>query len=84
MTVVSLSSHGNGNRSSFRKVVFSSYFEFRTKDNVHKSSDITNTILDVIHRPVFYLKRDVSDNGFCLRLQVEPTQFGPTGQETRE
>jgi hypothetical protein len=31
----------------------------------------------IIHRPVFYLKHDVSETGFCLRFQVEPTQFGP-------
>jgi hypothetical protein len=29
--------------------------------------------LDIIHRPVFI----VSESGFCLRLQVEPTQLGP-------
>jgi hypothetical protein len=23
------------------------------------------TIVDIIHRPVFYLKHDVSENGFC-------------------
>jgi hypothetical protein len=24
-----------------------------------------------------YLKHDVSDNGFCFHLEVEPTQVGP-------
>jgi hypothetical protein len=38
---------------------------------------LTITILDIIHRPVFYLKYDVSVTGFCLHLQVEPTQLGP-------
>jgi hypothetical protein len=28
------------------------------------------------HRPVFYLKHDVSEAGFCFRLQVERTQRG--------
>jgi hypothetical protein len=37
---------------------------------------IKNTILD-IHRPVFCLKHDVSEAGFCLHLQLEPTQLGP-------
>jgi hypothetical protein len=37
----------------------------------------TITILDIIHRPVFYLKHNVSDTGFCLCLQEEPTQFDP-------
>jgi hypothetical protein len=32
---------------------------------------ITITILDIVHRPVFYLKQDVSETGFCLRIQVE-------------
>jgi hypothetical protein len=31
----------------------------------------------MIHRPVFYLKHDISETGFCLRFQVEPTQLGP-------
>jgi hypothetical protein len=34
------------------------------------NGNITNTILDIIHRPVFYLKRDVSEiqssGGTCL------------------
>jgi hypothetical protein len=32
---------------------------------------LINTIiefLDIIHRPVFYLKHNVSETGFCLRL----------------
>jgi hypothetical protein len=29
------------------------------------------TILDIIHRPVFYLKHSVSETRFCLRLHVE-------------
>jgi hypothetical protein len=37
--------------------------------------DIIITILDIIHRPVFYLKHNVSDTGLCLRLQVEHTQL---------
>jgi hypothetical protein len=32
---------------------------------------------DIIHRFVFYLKHKVLESGFCLRLQVEPTQLGP-------
>jgi hypothetical protein len=37
---------------------------------------VTITILDIIHRPFFYLKHDVWETGFCLRLQVERTQLG--------
>jgi hypothetical protein len=29
------------------------------------------------HRLVFYLKHNVSEIGFCLRLQVVPIQLGP-------
>jgi hypothetical protein len=39
--------------------------------------NITITILDIIHRPAFYLKHDVLQTGFCLRSQVESTQLGP-------
>jgi hypothetical protein len=27
-------------------------------------------LLDIIHRLVWYLKRNVSETGFCVRLQV--------------
>jgi hypothetical protein len=30
------------------------------------------TIQDITHRPVSYLKHNVSETGFCLRLQIEP------------
>jgi hypothetical protein len=39
--------------------------------------NITITILDIIHRPVFYLKHDVSKTGFYFRLQAETSQMGP-------
>jgi hypothetical protein len=42
----------------------------------HPYHHITVTILDVIDDPVFYLKPDVSETGFCLCIQVEPTQLG--------
>jgi hypothetical protein len=29
------------------------------------------------HRSVYFSKHAVSENGFCLRLQVKPTQMGP-------
>jgi hypothetical protein len=43
------------------------------------------TFLDIIYHPVFYLKHrsiyiskhNVSETGFCLHLQVKPTQLGP-------
>jgi hypothetical protein len=38
--------------------------------------NITITILDIINRPVFYLKHNVSETGFFLRLQMETTQLG--------
>jgi hypothetical protein len=35
--------------------------------------NITNTILEIIRHTVFYLKHNVSETGYCLRLQVEHT-----------
>jgi hypothetical protein len=39
--------------------------------------NITITILDIVHRPIFYLKQDVSETGFCLHHEVEHTHVGP-------
>jgi hypothetical protein len=33
--------------------------------------------LDIIHRPLYISKHNVSETGFCLRLQVKPTQLSP-------
>jgi hypothetical protein len=41
--------------------------------------NITITILDIIRRPVVYLKHSVLEAWFCLRLQVEPTQLHQIG-----
>jgi hypothetical protein len=38
---------------------------------------ITFKILGIVHRPVFYLKHDVSETEIRLSLQVERTQLGP-------
>jgi hypothetical protein len=35
----------------------------------------TIVFLDITHHPVFYLKHNISETGFHLRLQVEPTQL---------
>jgi hypothetical protein len=37
--------------------------------------------LDIIRSHVFDLKHNVSETGFCLRLQVEHTQLGPVSGE---
>jgi hypothetical protein len=37
--------------------------------------NITTTILCIIYHPVFYLKHSLQKTGFCLCLQVEPTQL---------
>jgi hypothetical protein len=42
--------------------------------------NITITILDIIHHPVFYLKHDFSETELFLRLQVEQAQLGPLGR----
>jgi hypothetical protein len=39
--------------------------------------NVTTTILDIINRPIFYLKLNVSETGFCLRLGVSPIQLDP-------
>jgi hypothetical protein len=39
--------------------------------------NIATTILDNVSHYVFYMNRDVSENGFCPRLQMEPAQLGP-------
>jgi hypothetical protein len=43
-----------------------------------------NIFLDIVHRfvssknrPVYFSKHIFSETGFCLRLQVKPTQLGP-------
>jgi hypothetical protein len=33
--------------------------------------------LVIIHRPVYITEHNVSETGFSLRLQMEPTQLGP-------
>jgi hypothetical protein len=37
----------------------------------------------IVHRPVYYLRRNVTETGFCLRLQVKPTQLGPINRASR-
>jgi hypothetical protein len=39
--------------------------------------NITLTILDILHRPVFYLEHGVSETRFCLRFQAELAQMSP-------
>jgi hypothetical protein len=57
-------------RSAFNtQFISNEYFELHI--------DITIAILDIIHRPVFYMKH-ISETTFCIRLQVEHTQLGPT------
>jgi hypothetical protein len=34
-------------------------------------------LLDIIHRPVYTSKLNVSEAEFCFRLQVKTTQLGP-------
>jgi hypothetical protein len=46
--------------------------------------NIILTIMVITHRPVFYFEHNVSEIGFCLRLQVEPSQMGPLGTASQE
>jgi hypothetical protein len=41
-------------------------------------NNITITMFDIIHHPVFYLKHDISETQFCLCPQVVPTQTQST------
>jgi hypothetical protein len=36
--------------------------------------NIAIEIVDIVRRSVFYLKHDVSETGFCVRLQLVPTK----------
>jgi hypothetical protein len=42
----------------------------------------TSSRLYLKHRPVYITKQNISETGFCLRLQVEPTQLGPIDRAT--
>jgi hypothetical protein len=44
-----------------------------TKDQ--NSINITITILDIIYSPIFYLKYDILETEFCIRVQVVLTQL---------
>jgi hypothetical protein len=38
--------------------------------------------MDSTYCPVLYLKHDMSEIGFCFRLQAEPTHLGPIDRPT--
>jgi hypothetical protein len=40
----------------------------------------TITILEIIHRPLFHLKRDILETAVRLRLQVEPSKLCSIGR----
>jgi hypothetical protein len=46
---------------------------FRTDEIMIWILAITIIVLDIIHRPAFYVKHNISEIEFCLRAQVEPT-----------
>jgi hypothetical protein len=58
---------------SFHTCSLQSYYVGLWRDYIN----VAITILDIIHRSIFYLKHGATETGSCLRLQVEPTQFGP-------
>jgi hypothetical protein len=57
------------------KMVFS-VGRLRTVFTWHRIG-INIMFLDIICRLVYISKYDVSETGFCLRLQVNPNQMGP-------
>jgi hypothetical protein len=50
---------------------------FRTDSERYKPNFVTITILDIIHRSFFYLKHNISETDFCLRLQVNLAHLDP-------
>jgi hypothetical protein len=44
--------------------------------------NITITILNIIHRPLFYLKHDISETGSHLRFRLERTHLWPIDRAT--
>jgi hypothetical protein len=44
--------------------------------NEIRSILMTNTVLDIIHRSVFYVNHIVSETRFCPCLEVDFTQIG--------
>jgi hypothetical protein len=67
---------GRGNRSTQRKPAPVPLCPPQIK---RKQISLEETF---IHRPVFYLKHNVSETEFSPRRQVEPTQLGPTVRAT--
>jgi hypothetical protein len=56
---------------------------FKEKENSRYCIRILNTIIefmDITHRPVYYLKHNVSETGFCLLPQVKAYSAGPNRQ----
>jgi hypothetical protein len=49
--------------------------------NVQNNIHVVNIIfLDIIHRPFYLLKHNISETGFCLHVEVKPTQLGPVNR----
>jgi hypothetical protein len=47
-----------------------------------KKEMLSIIILHIVYRPVFYLKHDVSETWFCLRLEMVWTQLSPIGRDS--
>jgi hypothetical protein len=65
---VAFPSPEDGNRSSFRNVMFSSYLEFRTTDKVQKPAD-SESIFSFVHS-YFWLSRRSGEVADCLTRGV--------------
>jgi hypothetical protein len=44
--------------------------------------DIRRPVFIEKHRPVYFSKHNISETGFCLSLQVKPTQLGPIDRDS--
>jgi hypothetical protein len=73
MTGCHLYLHSSDTRQS---VLYHNFITLSFEECSRVTLCLTIAILDIIHRPVFCLKRDFSETEFCLRLQVESTQLG--------
>jgi hypothetical protein len=54
-------------------------FEYKLVESVQIQFifNIIFNIPDIVHRPVFYMKHNVSGTGFCLLILLGPIQVGP-------
>jgi hypothetical protein len=63
-----------------KQTKFNNIFKFLMTHNV--SGHYPSSCLYLEPPVVFIFQNNVSETGFCLRLQVEPTQLGPIDRDS--